>query len=130
MDVQHLPFAAATFDLAICNHVLEHVGDAAAALAELHRVLKPGGRLICQTPFATRLTGTFEDPLLQSTADRLFFYGQEDHVRLFGSDIEEVFRRAGFTGRLVPHAKILPDIDPEEHGINEDEPFFDFTKAS
>ena len=129
LDVHHLTFASETFDVVICNHVLEHVADATAALAELRRVLKPGGRLICQTPYATRLSQSFEDPLLQSTSDRLFFYGQEDHVRLFGSDIEAVFRRAGFTGRLVPHAEILPDVDPEQLGVNEAEPFFDFTKA-
>jgi SAM-dependent methyltransferase len=130
LDVHDLPFAAGTFDLVICNHVLEHVANAAKAVAELHRVLKPGGRLISQTPFATRLTQAFEDPLLQSTSDRLFFYGQEDHVRLFGADIEDVFRHAGFSGRLVPHAEILPDVDPEQAGVSEQEPFFDFTKAS
>lgn len=41
-----LPFADATFDVVISNHVIEHVGDAAAQarhLAEIRRVLKPGG---------------------------------------------------------------------------------------
>jgi hypothetical protein len=129
IDLQHLPFPDETFDLVICNHVLEHVDDAGAALGEIHRVLRPGGRAICQTPFARRLTNTLEDPLLQSTDDRLFFYGQEDHVRLFGSNIERFFRSAGFTGRLVPHLEILPDVDPELLGVNEKEPFFDFVKG-
>jgi SAM-dependent methyltransferase len=130
LDVHDLPFGAETFDVVICNHVLEHVADAAVALAELRRVLKPRGRLICQTPYATRLTQAFEDPLLQSAADRLFFYGQEDHVRLFGADIERVFRSAGFSGRLIPHAEMLPDVDPEQAGVCEAEPFFDFVRAS
>ncbi len=41
-----LPFAAASFDVAITNHVIEHVGDADAQhrhLTEIHRVLKPNG---------------------------------------------------------------------------------------
>lgn len=41
-----LPFAAADFDVVISNHVIEHVGDAAAQhkhLTEIHRVLKPDG---------------------------------------------------------------------------------------
>lgn len=41
-----LPFADAAFDIVISNHVIEHVGDSAAQLrhlAEIHRVLKPGG---------------------------------------------------------------------------------------
>jgi SAM-dependent methyltransferase len=128
IDLHQIPFSNETFDLVICNHVLEHVEDPAAALVEMRRVLKPGGRAICQTPFARRLTNTLEDPQLQSADDRLFFYGQEDHLRLFGSDIEQLFRGAGFTGRLVPHPEILPDVDPELLGVNEKEPFFDFVR--
>ena len=129
IDMQKIPFPDETFDMVICNHILEHVDDAVAAMREMHRVLKPGGRTICQTPFASRLTNTLEDPRLQSQADRLFFYGQEDHVRLFGSDIEQWFRTAGFVGRLVPHEEILPEVDPELAGINEKEPFFDFVRG-
>jgi SAM-dependent methyltransferase len=126
IDLHQIPYPDATFDIIICNHVLEHVADARVALREMCRVLKPLGRAICQTPYAPRLTRTFEDAQLQTEADRLFFYGQEDHVRLFGSDIEQYFAAAGFKGRLVPNEEILPDIDPEQYGINEKEPFFDF----
>ena len=129
IDMQQMPFAGRTFDVVICNHMLEHVDDALAALREVHRVLKPGGRAVCQTPYATRLTETFEDPLLQSREDRLFFYGQEDHVRLFGLDIEQLITSAGFIGRIVPNDHILPDIDPEVFGISEKEPFFDFVRG-
>jgi SAM-dependent methyltransferase len=129
IDLQQIPCPDETFDMLICNHILEHVANADIALREMHRVLKRGGRAICQTPYALRLTRTFEDPLLQSTDDKLFFYGQEDHVRLFGSDIEQHFIAAGFVGRLVPHSEILPDVDPEQLGVNEREPFFDFVRA-
>jgi SAM-dependent methyltransferase len=128
IDLQAIPYPDESFDLVICNHMLEHVADASLALREIHRVLKRGGRAICQTPYSPRLTRTFEDPNLQSPDDRLFFYGQEDHVRLFGADIEQYFTAAGFVGRLVPHAEILPEIDPEQLGVNEREPFFDFVR--
>ncbi|HEY0284056.1 MAG TPA: methyltransferase domain-containing protein, partial [Vicinamibacterales bacterium] len=130
LDLQALPFADGEFDFVICNHVLEHVDDVDAAAAEMFRVLKPRGRAICQTPFARRLTRTFEDPALRSAAERLFFYGQHDHLRLFGKDIEQRLLDAGFVGGLRTHAEILPDIDPELFGINEQEPFFDFTRPS
>lgn len=129
IDVTHIPFPPETFDLAICNHVLEHVDDHGTALRELHRVLKPGARLICQTPYAARLSTTFEDPALQSDEDRLFFYGEEAHLRLFGADLPEIIRHAGFRGDLISHSKLLPDIDPERVGVNEKEPFFDFVRT-
>jgi len=128
IDLQKIPFQDETFDILICNHMLEHVDDVSATLREMRRVLKRGGRAICQTPFSPRLATTFEDPLLQSSDDRFFFYAQEDHLRLFGSDIERLFREAGFVGRLVAHSEILPDIDPEQFGVNEREPFFDFVR--
>jgi ubiquinone/menaquinone biosynthesis C-methylase UbiE len=48
-DVQELPFADASFDIAIANHVLYHVADRPRALRELARVLRPGGRLYAAT---------------------------------------------------------------------------------
>jgi ubiquinone/menaquinone biosynthesis C-methylase UbiE len=45
-DVTSLPFADATFDGATCGYVIEHVPDTRAGLAEIARVLRPGGRLL------------------------------------------------------------------------------------
>jgi SAM-dependent methyltransferase len=128
IDIENIGFDGSLFDFVICNHVLEHVSSPKSALREVHRVLKPGGRLVCQTPYAARLTRTFEEPLLQAPTDRRFLYGQEDHVRLFGLDIEQIIVSAGFGGRLVPHAELLQGIDPESAGVNEKEPFFDFVR--
>jgi SAM-dependent methyltransferase len=44
-----LPFAAATFDGAIASHMLYHVHEPAKAIAELERVLRPGGWLVATT---------------------------------------------------------------------------------
>lgn len=49
-DIQRTPFADGTFDAALLNEVLEHVPNDAAALAEIRRVLKPGGVLIVFSP--------------------------------------------------------------------------------
>jgi SAM-dependent methyltransferase len=40
-----LPFPAGCFDAAVANFVINHVGDPAAAVAELRRVVRPGGRV-------------------------------------------------------------------------------------
>ncbi len=45
-----LPFSAASFDTVLSHEVLEHVADDAAALVEIARVLRPGGRLILFLP--------------------------------------------------------------------------------
>ncbi len=45
-----LPFPAATFDLILSHEVIEHVADDAAAVREMVRALKPGGRLVLFCP--------------------------------------------------------------------------------
>lgn len=44
-DAVSLPFAEASFDAVLSTQVLEYVGDIGAALAQAHRVLRPGGRI-------------------------------------------------------------------------------------
>ncbi len=128
LNVEALDFADASFDLIICNHVLEHVGSPETALAEFHRCLAPGGTLIAQTPYAPGLRNTFEMLAPVATAFAEMFYGQDDHVRLFGADIDALFKRAGFQGELLPHDVVLPGLDARAHGCNAREPFFCFSK--
>ncbi len=45
-DATSLPVEDATFDAALCVQLLEYVPDVAACLAELHRALRPGGRVV------------------------------------------------------------------------------------
>lgn len=49
-DARRLPFGDATFDVVITSEVLEHVQDDVAAIAEMVRVLKPGGRFAATVP--------------------------------------------------------------------------------
>ncbi|MGO9879560.1 MAG: class I SAM-dependent methyltransferase [Acidimicrobiales bacterium] len=49
-DALQLPFADGAFDKVICAEVLEHLNDDCAAMAELARVLKPGGVLAISVP--------------------------------------------------------------------------------
>ncbi len=49
-DVQKLPYPCDSFDLILSHEVIEHVQDDRAALAEMVRVLRPGGRVILFCP--------------------------------------------------------------------------------
>ena len=128
VDIEAMPFADAAFDLVIANHVLEHVDDDARALAEIHRVLAPGGLAILQTPYSAMLHATWRDPGICTPEARLQAYGQEDHVRLFGRDIFDRIVAAGFESCVRGHADLLPDVDPSIAGVNVREPLFLFRK--
>ena len=49
-DATRLPFPDATFDVVITSEVLEHIQDDVTAIAEMVRVLKPGGRFAATVP--------------------------------------------------------------------------------
>jgi SAM-dependent methyltransferase len=130
IDLQQMAFATASFDLVIANHVMEHVDDDSAALREITRVLAPGGRAILQTPFSPVLAGTLQDPGIRSPQARLHAYGQEDHVRLYGSDVFRRFGSAGLEDTHIAHEDVLSHVDAFLHGVNPREPLFLFRKPN
>jgi SAM-dependent methyltransferase len=75
-----LPVEDASFDAVINTQVLEHVAEPSAVLNELHRVLRPGGRLFMTLPFAWEL---HEEPF--------------DFYRYTRYGISHLLRKAGFT---------------------------------
>ncbi len=96
MDIHQIPFEASTFDVAICNHVMEHVEDYHKAMSELYRVLKPNGWAIIQSPQDWTKEHTFEDPSITDPAERERIFWQNDHLRLFGRDYGHELEKAGF----------------------------------
>lgn len=128
VDMLAMDFPDNVFDILIANHVLEHVADDVAALLEIYRVLKPGGYAILQTPYCERLYKSWSDPGIDSDAARLEAYGQEDHVRLYGRDIFNIFESSGLVSCVRHHEELLSNIRGEIYGLNESEPFFLFKK--
>lgn len=49
-DAERLPFADASFDTVVCCELLEHVRNPLAVIAEIVRVLRPGGYLVASSP--------------------------------------------------------------------------------
>lgn len=87
MDIENMvEFEDSFFDFFICSHVLEHVLNPDQALRELYRVLKPGGYGIIMAPIIPNLKDTLENKNHISKAERIQYYGQEDHLRLFSKE--------------------------------------------
>jgi len=98
VDISDLQaYESEQFDFFICSHVLEHVPDDGKALAELHRILKRGGKGILMVPIILRLDEIDEDPEVKDEGERWRRFGQFDHVRLYSKrGFLERVQKAGF----------------------------------
>ena len=76
--IAQLPFSNETFDLILCNHVLEHIYEDEVALTELNRILRPKGFLILSVPnegcLLAQLRNRFVQPQIGRTTDHVQFY--------------------------------------------------------
>ncbi|HSR55737.1 MAG TPA: methyltransferase domain-containing protein [Alphaproteobacteria bacterium] len=96
-DITRMGIADGAFDFVMCNHVLEHISDDGAAMAEFRRVLRPGGLALITVPLDLGLRHTVEDPSVVVPADRERLFGQFDHVRRYGRDVRQRFAKSGFS---------------------------------
>jgi SAM-dependent methyltransferase len=97
-----LPFQHEAFDFAAAFHSLEHVGDAHQALAEIARVLRPGGWFYVGVPNRTRVLGylgSFDATLWQKITWNLTDW----RARLRGKFHNEAGAHAGFDRNELTH---------------------------
>ncbi len=97
-DVTALPFEDDSFDVAHCHAVLMHVPDTKAVLAEVKRVLKPGGIIASREMF---VSSSFVEPGAEETADAWATFakllaGNGGHPQM-GKELKKAFLDAGFT---------------------------------
>jgi ubiquinone/menaquinone biosynthesis C-methylase UbiE len=95
-DIENLTLPENSFDVVICSHVLEHVDDK-KALAQMHKVLAKDGVALLLTPIIEGWAKTYENSAIKSKRDREIYFGQNDHVRYFGSDFRDRIKEAGFS---------------------------------
>lgn len=127
MDIHDIPFEANTFDVVLCNHVLEHVNSDIKAMSEINRVLKPGGWAIMQVPFFSPVPDvTYEDLTVTDPREREKLFGQDDHVRLFGKDYAKRIEKAGMKAVADDFAK---SIDATRYGITANEMIYKGVKG-
>lgn len=107
LDITDISFQDNTFDCILCSHVLEHILNENKAMKELYRVLKPNGWAILQVPIMRQKS--IEDPTIQTQEGRLKYFGQEDHVRVYGLDYKERLEKAGFKVKVDSYLKELDE---------------------
>lgn len=120
-DLCHLPFEDNSFDLILCNHVLEHIPDDKKAMKELFRVMKKGGTGIFQVPQDYNRKTTFEDPSITDPKERTRIFGQYDHVRVYGMDYFDTLQKIGFKVTPLPYANSFSDEEIEQYRIEKNE---------
>ncbi len=94
-DSLDLPFPEASFDTVLSTQVIEHVTDPIRALAEIHRVLKPGGVLILSAP----MTWPIHEP--PHDYFRYTEFGLRSLLTRQGFEIVEVWKRGRSVTTLV-----------------------------
>lgn len=119
IDVLSIPYANNTFDLVICNHVLEHVPQDQMAMKEIKRVMKSCGKAILQVPISKNSLITFEDNSITEPKERELNFGQFDHVRIYGQDYIKRLEESGFKVERINISKEF-----KKFGLNQDEDIF------
>lgn len=109
-DIAALSYPEDVFDAAIAVQVIEYIDDAGAALAEIGRVLKPGGRLLC---LATNWDSAFwhgaEPKVTRAMLDD--WQAHAPHPNL-PATLPPMLAEAGFGGiRQIP----VPIVNPSLH---------------
>jgi SAM-dependent methyltransferase len=117
LDITAIDAPDGSFDLVYAGHVLEHVPDDVGAMAEVHRVLRPGGTALLPVPMWGETTR--EDPGVTDPAERERRFGQADHVRMYGHDgvLEDRLRSVGFAVEVVDPTRDLPAAEVRRHRL-------------
>ncbi|WP_422859217.1 class I SAM-dependent methyltransferase [Flagellimonas sp. S174] len=116
-DICKLPFDSDSYDVILCNHVLEHIPNDTKAMQELYRVMKPEGWGIFQIPQDLKRETTFEDDSITDKKERARIFGQYDHVRIYGRDYFNKLRSIGFIVEEVDYTAHLSENEVEKYRL-------------
>lgn len=99
LNLESLDLPDNSLMLCVLNHVLEHVRHDRLALAELYRCLAPGGAAVITVPIIEAWPETYECEQIAehgSDRDRHLHFCNPGHVRMYGADLRQRIRDAGF----------------------------------
>lgn len=119
-DIQHIPLEDESFDVVICNHIMEHVEDDRLAMREILRILRKGGWGVILSPVDLQRDKTFEDDTITDEAERTRIFGQYDHRRIYGRDYAERLREAGFEVYECDYANLIPAKEKQLYALTDE----------
>ena len=110
-DATNLPYPDDSFDVAVSTQVYEYVADIPAALAELYRVMRPGGRVaVLDTDYGSLVIHTKDSVRMQrvlSAWDKHFVHAGLPRI------LSGELRKSGF---VIRQRDVIPMFNPEYHG--------------
>ncbi len=113
-DALRLPLGSATCDLVVSSWVLEHLADPRRTFAEISRVLRPGGRLICLTPNARHPIPRFGQIMARwqsALVPKVYGRGAEDAFPVYyrANTPEQLSRLAAYVGLRLVNIELVED---------------------
>jgi len=94
-DLTDVPLESGAYDVVYASHVLEHIPDDRAAIAEIRRILAPGGFAVLPVPIVCDRTVEYPVPVA-SEAGHVRAPGPDYFERFTGFSAVEVFRSSDF----------------------------------
>lgn len=118
LDLQDIDLPDASLDTILSAHVLEHVPEPDRALAEVRRVLRPGGHLFLQVPLLQARTAPPDGPEFHEDNTPVFWR--------FGWDLTDRCRAAGFETSVLVTADLRRCAADPDRSWADIEPVADF----
>jgi SAM-dependent methyltransferase len=128
IDILNITYPDDFFDAILCCHVLEHVDNDMQAIKEFYRVLKSGGWAILQVPVDYNRADTFEDKNITAPEDREKYFGQYDHLRLYGRDYPQRLMQAGFKVECIDFCSSFSEEEQKRFGLDRNDGIIYFCK--
>jgi SAM-dependent methyltransferase len=117
MDICRMPFRDNSFDVVYCSHVLNMLPDDKPAMADLFRVLSPGGLALLQVPKPLEGPG-IEVGAGSSAPERRALLGDPDMYRRYGKDmLAGRLLQAGFEHQVVDWFHSFRDREQRRMGL-------------
>lgn len=115
--LETLAAAPATYDAVVMADVIEHLPDPRRTVAEINRLLRPGGRLLLLTPDVGSITARLAGPRWWGLLDDHYYYFSRDTLRRMLESEGYAVERITSLGRVFPLSHWLFKLAPYSRAL-------------